>query len=219
MGKDSWRLIMSEIALKYLFAKDIVIIEGYQDEILWQSSLCFNNIDESMFLRELAWVILSSGMREKVIHGLFANISNCFYNWNSSEIIVANKYECYHSALRYFNNTLKIQAIINAAIRVQAIGFYELKISIRRDPIRTLRQFSYIGPITVYHLAKNIGLPFAKPDRHLTRIANAEGFEDVQAFCKHISESTGDSVPVVDIVLWRFATLDKNYIYFFGKKE
>jgi thermostable 8-oxoguanine DNA glycosylase len=65
--------------------------------------------------------------------------------------------------------------------------------------------------VTVYHLAKNIGLQFAKPDRHLVSISNKAGYQDVQAFCRDISNQVGDSITVVDLVLWRFATLEKNY--------
>jgi hypothetical protein len=75
------------------------------------------------------------------------------------------------------------------------------------DAIRARQQFPFIGPITSFHLAKNLGLPVAKSDRHLVRLANAVGFEDVQSMCRNISSFTGDPVPVVDIVLWRFSAI------------
>ena len=52
----------------------------------------------------------------------------------------------------------------------------------------------------------------AKPDRHLTRIANRAGYTEVQKFCIEISRLSGDSIPVVDIVLWRFATIESDYL-------
>jgi hypothetical protein len=54
-------------------------------------------------------------------------------------------------------------------------------------------------------------------DRHLTRLASHAGYNDVQLFYRDISSQTGDSVPVVDIVLWRFATINENYLNFFPK--
>ena len=66
--------------------------------------------------------------------------------------------------------------------------------------------------MTAYHLAKNIGLPVAKPNRHLIRIAQMEKYSDVQTLCGDISKLSGDSIPVVDIVLWRYATIERNYI-------
>lgn len=195
-----------------MFAKTIVMDEGYSAEISWQSNLNFEDLDESTFLKELAWVVLSSGMKEKVVRNLFDDISKCFFNWVSAKFIVDNKDRCFHEATKFFNNVPKISAIINAAHKINSIGFTEIKKKIRENPIETLQKFSYIGPVTVYHLAKNIGLPVAKPDRHLARIANMEGYSDVQMFCNEISELTGDSIPVVDIVLWRFATIEKDYL-------
>ena len=79
-----------------------------------------------------------------------------------------------------------------------------------------LKSLPYIGPVTCYHLAKNIGLQVAKPDRHLTRLANHTGYNDVQLFCEDISRQTGDSIPAVDIVLWRFASITEGYLDFFA---
>ena len=201
-----------ELISKYIFAKTIVIDEGYSDEICWQSNLRFEDLDESTFLRELAWVVLSSGMKERIVRNLFKKISESFYNWASVEFILANEDRCFYEATKVFNNKSKISAIINAAHQIKNVGFYQLKKTIRENPIERLQEFSYIGPVTVYHLAKNIGLPVAKPDRHLTRIANREGYNDVQKFCNEISRLSGDSIQVVDIVLWRFATIESDYL-------
>jgi hypothetical protein len=62
------------------------------------------------------------------------------------------------------------------------------------------------------HLAKNLGLPVAKPDRHLVRIAGAAGYPNVDALCKDISEITQHPPSVVDVVLWRFATIQPSYL-------
>lgn len=202
----------SEFFSKYKFAKTIVIDEGYADEIFWQSNLEFDDLNESNFLREIAWVVLSSGMKERVIRNLFGKISDSFFNWESAEIIVENEAKCFNKSIKYFNNESKISAILDSAHKINTLGFSQLKKMIEKNPIDTLLQFYYIGPITVYHLAKNIGLPLAKPDRHLKRIANMEGYSDVQTFCYEISKVSGDSIPVVDIVLWRFATIEPDYL-------
>lgn len=201
-----------KLALKYSFIKNFLIENGYSMEIDWQASVSFDDINESDFLREISWVILSSGMRESVIHNIFGNISECFYNWASSEIIVKNKNKCYHNALEYFNNKNKISAIIYAAEKIENLGFSNFKDEISEDPLNKLQELQYIGPVTVYHLVKNIGLPYAKPDRHLKRIAKNEGYLDVQQFCYDVAVLTGDSKPVVDIVFWRFATITDNYL-------
>lgn len=201
-----------ELEIKYRFAKTIVLDEGYEDEILWQSRLCFNDLTESTFFRELAWVILTCGMKESIIRDRFEAFSNCFFNWSSAKKIVGNKEKCTRESLKIFNNPAKISAIINAASIIDSIGFVRLKQKIANNPIETLRGFSYIGPVTAFHLAKNIGLQVAKPDRHLVRIARMEKYHDVQTFCSDISKLSGDSIPVVDIVFWRFATIEHDYL-------
>jgi 3-methyladenine DNA glycosylase Tag len=202
----------NNLMLKYQLAKTIVQQEGFQDEISWQSKLCFDNLDESSFLRETAWVILTCGMKEAIIRNKFEAFSECFFHWSSARKITANREKCEYSALKIFNNRQKISAILNAAEQVKNFGFETLKKKIQSDPINYLQIFDYIGPVTVYHLAKNIGLPVAKPDRHLVRIAQQENYCDVQSFCGEISRLSGDSVPVVDIVFWRFATIDNDYL-------
>jgi thermostable 8-oxoguanine DNA glycosylase len=202
---------MNDLAMKYLYIKGVVIDKGYEDEIIWQSSRSLDNLDESTFMRELAWVVLSSGMKEMIIRRLFQDISRCFFYWKSSKEIVANKEKCLNDAVIYFNNRPKILAIIDAAENLNNIDFEYFKNKLYENPLEILQEFSYVGPITVYHLAKNIGLQFAKPDRHLARISSAAGYTDVQTFCKDISNQVGDSICVVDLVLWRFATLNKNY--------
>jgi hypothetical protein len=208
-----------DLISRYLFIKSSVINRGYLGEIEWQSALCFDDLNESDFLGEISWVILSSGMKESIIRKLFSDISKCFFDWSSSRIIIENKEECFNKAINYFNNKSKISAIIFAANILTKLDFEEFKIQILKDPISVLRQFPYIGPTTVYHLAKNIGIPVAKPDRHLLRIANSAGYSDVQLFCKEISQLSGDSIPVVDIVLWRFATIERNYLNVFSDYE
>ena len=52
----------------------------------------------------------------------------------------------------------------------------------------------------------------AKPDRHLLRIVDGVGWSDVQGMCEAISNMTGDSIAVVDLVLWRFAESTPNYL-------
>jgi len=195
--------------------KDVVIKEGYNDEIDWQNSRDIDNLTESEFLQESAWVILNTGMREKVIRGLFDEISEAFLDWKSADIIVQNDQSCMDSACAIFNNTRKVEAIISLCRRVSELGINNIITSIKTEGVEYLKSFKFIGPITSYHLAKNIGLDVVKPDRHLVRIAHATKIYDPLKLCLKISKATGDKISVVDLVLWRYATLNNNYITLF----
>jgi len=203
---------MDAITMAYLKAKDTIIRAGFRDEISWQESVNINRVTESDFLREHAWVTLSAGMQERVIRNLFRGIASSFYDFQSAEIIVENKYDCRNAALGYFNNQRKIDAIILMSQKIYADGFEKFKDVLCLSPLETLQSLPYIGPVTCFHLAKNIGIQVAKPDRHLTRLANHAGYKDVQEFCRDLSMKTGDSVPVVDIVLWRYASITDSYL-------
>ncbi|AQQ05678.1 hypothetical protein B0E33_20650 [Roseibium algicola] len=177
---------------------------GLESEIDWQRTACPEVLTESAFLRETAWVILCSGFREAVVRQIFDYVSLCFCDWESAEAIVESSTACVLSAKSAFRNESKLNAVVNVARIVERLGFEQLKSDILHEPIRTLRQFPFIGPVTVWHLAKNFGFNLAKPDRHLIRIAQHFGFENPHAFCSAIAEVRGDPVKVVDLVIWRF---------------
>lgn len=209
---------MIKLLRNYNFAKEHVINCGFADEIKWQEKIEFKCINETDFLRESAWVILCSGMRENIVRKHFNNISLCFFEWESADKILWMKKHCIENARKYFNNLQKMTAIVSAAEKIVDYGFEKLKDMLAESPIETLQAFPFIGPVTSYHLAKNLGLPFAKSDRHLARLSNSLGFSDVQILCENISYISGDAIPVVDIVLWRFATLRDDYINVFNNK-
>ena len=77
--------------------------------------------------------------------------------------------------------------------------------------LNTFKELPYIGPVTSYHLAKNLGLHVVKPDRHLMRIAHITGHTSPFEMCSKVANTVGDSLAVIDLVFWRYATLNKDY--------
>jgi hypothetical protein len=103
-----------------------------------------------------------------------------------------------------FRNARKLDAIVLIARHVDEVGFESLKSRILEDPVPELSTLPHIGPVTAWHLAKNLGFDAAKPDRHLVRLCHRLGFADVHELCGTIAAVTGQRVAVVDIVLWRY---------------
>lgn len=200
---------------QYLLAKGIIIEKGYAEEIDWQTCVSFTKLTEADFLREASWVILSAGMSETVIRKHFPAISSAFENWEGAAVIVKHRRMCESAALAVFSHVGKITAILRLAIRVFEHGFEYIKERIRLNGVNYLQTFDYIGPVTSFHLAKNIGLDVVKPDRHLVRLASALGFLSPAELCHTISAVTGERVSVVDLVLWRFATIRADYTQWF----
>lgn len=201
----------------YLLAKSIVLGEGFGHEVSWQDERRFAEITETVFLREAAWVVLSSGMRETVVRNKFNPLSAAFNNWASARDIRENTGLYRRNAFRVFGHARKIESIIEIAGKVDRIGFDGFKRKILDEGVSFLRSLPYIGPATSYHLAKNLGLDVVKPDRHLLRIAALMGYDNPADFCQAISTSVGDRVSVVDVVVWRYATLNPGYKDFLAR--
>lgn len=198
------------LASAYLEAKYFVRTAGFEDEWKWQNSLNFNNFSETDLLRESAWVILCSGFRESIVRKMFNYISLCFCDWESAKEIVKYKEICRETALFRIKHYKKIDAVIKFAQKIHNEGFENLKKRIVKNPLEELIQFPYIGKATVFHLAKNLGLNVAKPDRHLVRMTEAVGFSDVRSFVNKIAALSGDPVALVDLILWRFSILKRD---------
>ena len=195
----------------YIGAKERVVRAGFLDEILWQETRSLDSLTESEFLREAAWVVLSAGMAEHVVRRRFPQVSAAFHGWASASEIADDRSNCIARALRTFGHIGKITAIADNCEQVARLGFAQVALEVALGGTATLQRFRFIGPVTSCHLAKNIGLGVAKPDRHLTRISTCVGFESPKELCEAVGEMTGDPVAVVDLVLWRFATLTRDY--------
>lgn len=199
----------AEVVLQfYTDAKSSVDAAGFSWERDWQQNLSFDDFTETDLLRELAWVVLCSGFKESVIRKKFDYISLCFCDWESAEAISKYAELCRATALSSFGNKKKIDALIASAHRIHEIGYGSIRDMILNDPINELQQFPYIGSITSWHLAKNLGLNVAKPDRHLIRLSDWLGFGSAHDLCEFLSHNTGEPTNVVDIVLWRYAALN-----------
>jgi hypothetical protein len=178
--------------------------KGLDDNILADA---YPNFTERDLLRELAWVVLCSGFREKVIRKHFWKISICFLDWCSAAAIKTHAKICVDTALDVFRSRPKLEAIAQSAALIDAAGVESVQKEIRQNPIEALQRFPFIGNVTAFHLAKNLGFNFAKPDRHLQRISTEHGYSNVQEFCAAVAEAVGDSVRNSDTLLWRISEM------------
>jgi len=203
----------------YLDALDVVVESGFGYEIDWQEQCRLEELTEATFLRETAWVILSSGMSTRAVCARFPSISTAFLGWESAERIVRARERCRRRALRVFRHPAKIDAIGSVAAFVARATFAEVQSQINKRGVDALATLPFIGPITKFHLAKNLGIDVAKPDRHLVRLALSAGVSSPDQLCKVISAATGDRVATVDLVFWRYATINRGYANLFVRSH
>jgi hypothetical protein len=193
--------------LSYLYAKRHVVSAGYESEISWQASRSPMTVTEQECLSEAAWVILSAGLAEVVVRRVFSRLASPFMNWLSAAKITANVRRSRPAALKVFSHEGKIDAIFGFVDHVFREGHLAIIQGILQQGPEYLRQFAFFGPVTSLHLAKNLGFQVAKPDRHLVRWAEITGFRSAEELCVRVGAFVGEDPGVVDLVLWRYASL------------
>jgi hypothetical protein len=205
------------LAARYLDAKEFLLDSGYAQEIDWQEDLDINQVTETAFLREAAWVVLSAGMAERVVRSVFPRFTDSFCGWTSASRIVRSSEECRRKALRVFRHDGKVDAILEISHRVHSLGFADVHRRIVQGGAEFLATLPYIGRVTSFHLAKNLGIDVGKPDRHLTRVSSLFGFSSPSDLCAVLAEELAEKQAVVDLVIWRFATVRPDYLEFFSE--
>ena len=176
---------------KYLDLKKAVIDAGFAEEVDWAEGLTDCPNAESFF-KEFAWVVINSGMKAQIAEIIWKRVQQAL--------------AYYAGARAGFGHPGKAAAIdeVNAG---QYRLFKEYK-ALKSDEERLawLQTLPWIGPITKFHLAKNLGMDVMKPDRHLVRIAKSYNM-DAGDMCRGLADETGDRITTVDTVIWRAANL------------
>lgn len=198
------------LARGYLLAKHRIVAAGYSLELAWQESTTLETVTERHLLREAAWVILSAGLSVSAVRAAFPRVSSAFLGLGSAATIYEDG-GCVERALSSFNHRGKLRAIETFCTFVAEQGFSRVRAALATSGAAVFRGLPYLGPVTTQHLAKNLGLPVAKDDRHLRRTCDALGFPSAQILCEHLSSLVLDSVSVVDLVLWRYAVIERDY--------
>lgn len=179
---------MTVKAEAYLDLKAKIIQHGYEKEVAWAESIA-PCTSANFFLDEYIWVVLNAGMREQVARGIFGRVQ---------EAIGENI-----PILEVFAHTGKAAAITKMLTSYHEAfsGYQEAT-----DKISYLETLPFIGKVTKYHLAKNLGLDCIKPDRHLVRISKSYNMTPVE-MCKKLAAETGEKLATIDLVIWRAANL------------
>ena len=191
------------MTLKEFFelAEQEVITQGFQQEIDLVEKRTFNDQTSGDFFREYVYVVCNSGMKNKVAEKIFQD-----YMWKGIQAI---------------KHSLKRKAILEAEKHFEE-WFETLKVRVKHHrELEFLESLPHIGKITKYHLARNLGLDVAKPDRHLSRLADHFGFSDANHLCIGIYSLIEGRcrVGTIDVILWRYCTLYRDYMGIIEKES
>ena len=183
-------------------AEQFVRNNGFDQEIDWcDRRPSFDLCDEQRFLHEYAWVVFNSGMRNRVVAAKWNALKEAFEFFHR-ERIIQNQATVMKNALRVFGNYKKVAAVIDVATD-HLSKWLEFHDDIRNDTLATLDALPFIGPVTKYHLARNLGFDYIKPDRHLIRLS-AQFNMTPFVLCEKIHQATGRRLGTVDVILWRY---------------
>lgn len=175
----------------YQQVKQSIIDKGFEEDIHWAEHIKPPE-DAWHFAREYVFVVCNSGMKFQIAVKIFERVMEALTQRRSVATVFGHKGKAaaitkvWRNRQNYFD-TFKVQPTV-------------------LDKLAYLRSLPWIGDITKYHLAKNLGVDCAKPDRHLVRIAERYGTE-THALCAHLARLSGDRVATVDVVLWRAAAI------------
>lgn len=190
---DVKRTNIDNLVRVYKFCKREVIRAGHQREVEFFDKIPpLDKMNKWYFFREYVWVVLNTGMKNQVAEKIFRLFWNNG-NFNFDEINHQYKKRDIEKVYLNLDNFFK--------------NFQESE-----NKLEFLESIPFIGKKTKFHLAKNLGLNYAKPDRHLERIAAFFHYDSVQDFCEVIAKASYDDIKVVDVVFWRYANLFKNYL-------
>ena len=174
---------------RYHELRAAVVAAGYEHDIDWAQNVKAPETAED-FASEVIWVILCSGMKEQV-----------------ARIIQERVWAAIRGGLPVKGNVLgksgKADAI-DTIWRDRGALFAAFQAS--GDKVEFGLSLPWIGNITKWHLAKNLGVDCAKPDVHLERVAVHYGTTPAN-LCRDLAASTGDRVATVDLVIWRACNL------------
>ena len=176
----------------------------HPDEVDWANSISpetFKNLRSKRFLSEYCWVVYASGFKVSTIEAIFPDLQTAFKEFELEELA---KMESTKQVLAIFNNESKASSFLKGSKIIAKEGFSAFKKRLQNAGIDMLDELPGIGPITKFHLAKNIGLADeAKPDVWLCRAADACS-STVQELVAFLSEKYVMSRHAVDVILWRY---------------
>jgi len=177
--------------------------EGGANLEYWRNLPKPSEISDHFFFSELTWCIYNAGMKETLIRQKWPALTDVFHDFDPDKIVshpgtLAN-------ALKIFNHKGKASAVISAAekiIRDRPIN-QKLAAMTEDEALIYFESYPFIGKVTRYHIARNVGFDVVKPDVHLVRISEYLGYTP-NALVQTISNLTGERRGFIDYILWQW---------------
>lgn len=146
------------------------------------------------FFMEYVWVVLNAGMKEQAARGIFERFCQSIRDGNINFDIIRHPTKRKAIEDTFSHYTLHFQNLQTIHGKTAQIEYLET--------------MPWIGPITKFHLARNIGIDTVKPDRHLVRLAEQFGYNSPLEMCQVIQDNVYNTkIGTIDVILWRYCNL------------
>ena len=174
----------------YIKAHNRVVSAGFQNEINWcRDMTTFSDCTPENFFNEYVWCVLNAGMKEQIARKIYDRFMSM---GDFSTVKHLGKQAAIERGLIGYPQWFRVLQ-----------GFVK-----EQDQIDYLQTLPWVGPITKYHLARNIGIDCVKPDRHLVRLAERFGFDSPLEMCRAIKNHFAyERLGTIDVILWRDCNL------------
>ena len=177
----------TELLSFYFHAYEYVIGAGYENEIAWCDQIRFENVTIDDFFREYVWTVLNAGMREQAALSIFEKYMKTMDT----------------NVIRHDGKRKAIEHVLDNC------EMYYNQLLNSDNKIEWFTTLPWIGNITKYHIARNLGIDAVKPDRHLVRLAEEFGYKNPLKMCEAVQKETNERLGVIDVVLWRYCNLTR----------
>ena len=163
--------------------------------------LDFDKLSATDFLEKYCWVVFASGFRNKIVKANFPAITVVFKNFDLDAL--ADLKPIKRDALP-IQNKLKADNFLKGCKMIAREGFDGFKSRVSEGGMDVLQELPWIGDVTKYHLAMNIGLQdTAKPDIWLKRCAESCS-TTVDELVEYLADEYDMEKRMVDFVLWDY---------------
>lgn len=181
----------------------------YPEQLKAFSSVRFEDVDSDFFFREYTWVVHATGFSAKAVGRFMPRLVGAYGIW--SDLAGEEFDDAFERVRKVCNNRPKAKAVwatakqMAAEVGLAGHGWDEFKEDRLSSP-ELLKALPYVGPVTCFHLARNIGLlECVKPDLHLVRMAEHWGFPGCVEMCEAMRPE-GMPLGIVDLILWYAAS-------------
>ncbi len=178
--------------------------DTHKTDIDWFYDHTTRMTDFDSFYKEYIYVVLASGFRSQIASRLVEPLFECKGNIENMLVLFKNKRKC-DAISEFYRNYSNNPTLFS--------DFVE-SLHVPED----LKVLPFIGNITMYHLARNVGLSndVVKPDVHLERytreVFTGEEEKTPLDLCRYIQSNYKENelqLGMIDFILWVWLSHDK----------